>query len=78
MWSKDDRLKAIIAEAIRNKPVGSKMHQHAVLLKRIQRPLKHLNNSQFKDIYQQLTTSKSNLEAIQNQLHLNPLDTDMQ
>jgi len=44
----------------------------------MQRPLKHLNNSRFKDIYQQLATSKSNLEAIQNQLHQNPMDTDMQ
>ncbi|KAJ8439192.1 LOW QUALITY PROTEIN: hypothetical protein Cgig2_003405 [Carnegiea gigantea] len=31
MWSKDDRLKTIVADAIRNKPMGTKMYQLIVL-----------------------------------------------
>jgi len=74
MWSKDCRHKTIVTEALMHKSVGTKMYQLTVLLRRIPRSLKQLNNSIFRDIYHQLATSKASLEAIQTQLHQNPLD----
>ena len=69
MWSKDNRIQVIVAEALKHKPPGCKMYQLTEVLKRLRKPFKQLNNSRFKDIYHQLATSKARLEDTQNQVH---------
>ncbi|KAJ8419733.1 hypothetical protein Cgig2_013408 [Carnegiea gigantea] len=74
MWEKDPRIHNIVTEAMQHRPKGVKMYQLVHVLRAIRKPLKQLNNSRFKDIYQQLDVSKD----IQTKIYQDQYDIQLQ
>ncbi|KAJ8426568.1 hypothetical protein Cgig2_010627 [Carnegiea gigantea] len=62
-------LKDISQQSLGAWPPRVKMYQLAEVLKSLRKPLKHLNNTRFKDVYQQLDITREKLENIQMRLH---------